>query len=54
MRRDLLQRLGRDDYGRLVVVGETSAEIAHEALITQWPWLARPIGRPGTYGGSTG
>ena len=26
-------------FGRLVVVGETSAEIAHEALITQWPWL---------------
>ena len=38
-RRGLLQRLGRDEFGRLVVVGETSAEIAHEALITQWPWL---------------
>jgi WD40 repeat protein len=38
-RRALLQRLGRDEFGRLVVVGETSAEIAHEALITQWPWL---------------
>ena len=35
----LVQRLGRDEFGRLVVVGETSAEIAHEALITQWPWL---------------
>ena len=38
-RRRLLQRLGGDDCGRLVVVGEKSAEIAHEALITQWPWL---------------
>ena len=38
-RRGLVQRLGKDEYGRLVVVGETSAEIAHEALITQWPWL---------------
>jgi len=39
-RRDLVQRLGQDEYGRLVAVGEMSAEIAHEALITQWPWLA--------------
>jgi WD40 repeat protein len=38
-RRALLRRLGRDEFGRLVVVGEKNAEIAHEALITQWPWL---------------
>ena len=38
-RRALLRRLGDDEHGRLVVVSETSAEIAHEALITQWPWL---------------
>jgi hypothetical protein len=38
-RRDLVRRLGRDDFRRLVVIGETSAEVAHEALITQWPWL---------------
>ena len=38
-RQALLQRLGDDEHGRLVVVGETRAEIAHEALITQWPWL---------------
>jgi TIR domain len=38
-RRELLQQLGRDDHGRLVAVGEKNAEIAHEALITQWPWL---------------
>ena len=39
-RQALLRRLADDKYGRLVVVGESSAEIAHEALITQWPWLA--------------
>jgi WD40 repeat protein len=38
-RQALLRRLGDDEHGRLVVVGEASAEIAHEALITQWPWL---------------
>ena len=38
-RRALLRRLGDDEHGRLVVVGEASAEIAHEALITQWRWL---------------
>jgi hypothetical protein len=38
-RQALLRRLGDDEHGRLVVVSETSAEIAHEALITQWPWL---------------
>ena len=42
-RRDLLQRLGSDENGRLVAVGATSAEIAHEALITQWPWLQRTL-----------
>ena len=38
-RRQLIQKLGRDDYGRLVAVSEKTAEIAHEALIIQWPWL---------------
>ena len=38
-RQALLRRLGDDTHGRLIVVSETSAEIAHEALITQWPWL---------------
>ena len=38
-RRALLQKLGEDEYGRLVSVGATHAELAHEALITQWPWL---------------
>jgi monovalent cation:H+ antiporter-2, CPA2 family len=35
----LLQKLAGDDYGRLVAVGEKNAELSHEALITQWPWL---------------
>jgi WD40 repeat protein len=43
-RRKLLQRLGEDEYGRLVAVREKSAEIAHEALVTQWPWLQRQLG----------
>ena len=38
-RRALLQKLGEDEYGRLVSVGATHVELAHEALITQWPWL---------------
>ena len=38
-RRALLQKLGEDEYGRLISVGATHAELAHEALITQWPWL---------------
>jgi hypothetical protein len=38
-RQALLRRLGADEYGRLVSVAETTAEIAHEGLITQWPWL---------------
>ena len=43
LRRDLLQRLGRDEYGRLVALKARSAEIALEALITQWPWLQRTL-----------
>ncbi len=38
-RRALVQKLGEDEYGRLVSVGATHVELAHEALITQWPWL---------------
>src|SRR5208337_1622781 len=33
-RQALLRRLGDDAHGRLVVISEASAEIAHEALIT--------------------
>ena len=38
-RRALLQKLGSGEFGALVVVGDTRAELSHEALITQWPWL---------------
>jgi monovalent cation:H+ antiporter-2, CPA2 family len=38
-RKALLQKLAGDEYGRLIAVGEKSAELSHEALITQWPWL---------------
>ena len=39
-RQDLIRKkLGSDEYGRLVSVGETHVELSHEALITQWPWL---------------
>jgi len=48
-RRDLLQRLGDDEHGRLVAVSEASAEIAHEALITQWPWLQRTLNHDERY-----
>ena len=42
-RQALVRRLGDDTHGRLIVVSEASAEIAHEALITQWPWLLRTL-----------
>src|SRR5271165_302526 len=42
-RQALLRRLGDDAHRRLVVISEASAEIAHEALITQWPWLLRTL-----------
>ena len=35
----LLRRLGEENDGRLIVVSEAKADIAHEALISQWPWL---------------
>jgi WD40 repeat protein len=38
-RKALLQKLGGDNYGRLIAVAERTAELAHEAMITQWPWL---------------
>ena len=38
-RQRLLQRLADDAHARLVVLGEASAEITHEALARQWPWL---------------
>ncbi|MGA2293246.1 TIR domain-containing protein, partial [Bradyrhizobium sp.] len=38
-RRTLVSKLATEEYGRLVLTGEKSVDIAHEALITQWPWL---------------
>lgn len=38
-RRPLAARLATEDCGRLLFVGEKTVEVAHEALITQWPWL---------------
>ena len=35
----LAQKLATEDAGRLLMVSDTSAEIAHEALVAQWPWL---------------
>jgi hypothetical protein len=35
----LIVHLSSEDGGRLLLAGERSVEIAHEALITQWPWL---------------
>jgi WD40 repeat protein len=42
-RRALVSKLASEDCGRLLLAGETSAEIAHEALITQWPWLQNTL-----------
>ena len=42
-RLDLVRRLGRDDHGRLLAVSATTAEMSHEALIIQWPWLQRAL-----------
>jgi Transposase len=35
----LIAHLSSEEGGRLLLAGERSVEIAHEALITQWPWL---------------
>ena len=42
-RRALAAKLATEDCGRLLLAGETSVEIAHEALITQWPWLQNTL-----------
>jgi formylglycine-generating enzyme required for sulfatase activity len=35
----LIAHLSSEDGGRLLLASDSSVEIAHEALITQWPWL---------------
>src|SRR5258705_829169 len=47
-RRMLAARLATEDYGRLLLAGERTVEIAHEALITQWPWLQNTINEAAT------
>jgi WD40 repeat protein len=42
-RRMLASRLATEDYGRMLLAGERAVEIAHEALITQWPWLQNTL-----------
>lgn len=42
-RRALAGKLATENCGRLLLAGETSVEIAHEALITQWPWLQNTL-----------
>lgn len=42
-RRALAGRLATENCGRLLLAGETSVEVAHEALITQWPWLQNTL-----------
>jgi hypothetical protein len=44
-RRTLTRKLATEDCGRLLLAGETSVEVAHEALITQWPWLQNTLQR---------
>ncbi|SEA17161.1 TIR domain-containing protein [Rubrimonas cliftonensis] len=46
-RRALAQKLASEASGRLLAVGEAAVEIAHEALIRQWPWLQRAIAEAG-------
>ena len=42
-RRILAASLATEDCGRLLLAGEKSVEVAHEALITQWPWLQNTL-----------
>jgi WD40 repeat protein len=42
-RRTLVTRLATEDCGRLLLAGERTVEVAHEALITQWPWLQNTL-----------
>jgi hypothetical protein len=38
-KRKLIANLSSEEGGRLLLARKRSVEIAHEALITQWPWL---------------
>src|SRR6266567_3080347 len=41
--RALIAKLATEECGRLLFAGEKSVEVAHEALITQWPWLQNTL-----------
>jgi WD40 repeat protein len=41
--RALAGKLATEACGRLLLTGETSVEVAHEALIAQWPWLQNTL-----------
>jgi WD40 repeat protein len=41
--RALAGKLATEACGRLLLAGETSVEVAHEALIAQWPWLQNTL-----------
>jgi WD40 repeat protein len=42
-RQVLASKLATENCGRLLLAGEKSVEVAHEALITQWPWLQNAL-----------
>lgn len=42
-RATLARKLASEEAGRLLMVGEDTVEIAHEALVAQWPWLQSQI-----------
>lgn len=41
----LAEKLCSDEFGRLLLAGEDTFEVCHEALITQWPWLQDELNR---------
>src|SRR5215471_11458017 len=43
LRQVLASKLATENCGRLLLAGEKSVEVAHEALITQWPWLQNAL-----------
>ncbi|MEM9138825.1 MAG: TIR domain-containing protein, partial [Pseudomonadota bacterium] len=44
-RRALAQKLAAPEQRRLLMTSETTAEVSHEALFRQWPWLQNHIQR---------
>ncbi|MGD9916013.1 MAG: TIR domain-containing protein [Rhizobiaceae bacterium] len=44
-RLDLADKLCSDEFGRLLLAGDGTFDVCHEALITQWPWLQDELHR---------